>query len=86
MPRTKPLVADQKIDYQRQVLTEHCDLLLYRHKISKAQVASYLGITRQALNSQFATGRVTLPTFMAIVSLTDAEPMEVKQMLKVGGL
>lgn len=86
MPRIRPYITDQKIDYQRRVLTEHCDRLLRNNKISKTKVASVLGISPQAVHTQFANGKITLPTFMAVVSLTDAEPMEIKSILKVGEL
>lgn len=85
MPRTKGFTNEQKIEHQRELLSDRLDLLLYKNKIPKKKVAEYVGISNQALCKQFRDNVITIPVLMAVITLTDAEAGSVEKMLKIGG-
>lgn len=84
MPRIKGLTNEQKVDYQRVLLAERLDFALYKSKISKSMLAYYIGITPQAVCKQFAKKRISTEVIIAVVTLTNLEPEEVKRMLTIG--
>ena len=83
MPRIKGLSMAQKTDYQKKVLTDHCVLLLQKNHIKKAQIAEAVGITPQAVSNQFSKNNLSTDVVIAIISMTNPEAEEVKNMMFV---
>lgn len=83
MPRIRGLTSDKKVEYQRQLLTHKCDVLLYDAGVSKAEVADYMDCSVQAIYKQFKTNAITLPVLIAVATLTNATD-ELVGYLKVG--
>lgn len=77
------LTAQQKFIRQREKMSDDCDFLLFRKKISHSKVADFIGITPQAVNQQFRDKRVTIETAMAVFYLTDADANEIKKIMKM---
>lgn len=77
------LTAQQKFIRQREKMSEECDVLLLRKKISHSKVANFIGISPQAVNQQFRDRKVTVETVMAVFYLTDADADEIKKIMKM---
>ena len=86
MPRTIGFSTKQKMDHQNDVLIDDLELLLFKNKISKSKVAKEMGITPQAVCSQFKNKSITIPVLMMIITLTNAPAETVKNMLEVKGI
>lgn len=84
MPRVKGFISRQKVDYQHMVLSEKCRTLMFEKKITQKQVAEYLDITPTAVYKQFKSGYITLPLFMAVITLTNADQETINDLVKVG--
>jgi predicted transcriptional regulator len=77
------LTPQQKFLRQRRRMSEECDVLLFRKKLSHTQVAEFMGITPQAVNQQFRDHKVTVDTAMAVFYLTDAKPEDIANIMKM---
>nr|DAG30960.1 MAG TPA: putative transcriptional regulator [Caudoviricetes sp.] len=83
MPRVKGLTTEQKIDYQKNRLAETCELLMRRNHVKKTEIADLLGVTPQAVSYQFRNNQISMEVFMCVVTLTNAEPEKIKELLTI---
>lgn len=86
MPRIKPLVPKQKIEYQRKVLTERCERIMRSEDISKTKVASYLEISPQSVAQQFQRKHITMEVFITVCTLANINGDVLGEIVKVGDL
>ncbi|MBQ0009122.1 MAG: hypothetical protein KBS97_02485 [Firmicutes bacterium] len=82
MPRVA-LTQQQKFKNQRAVLTEHCDLLLYKNHLHKKDVAEFVGLTPDAVCKQFQSKAITVEVAMAVFYLTNAGAEEIESGMKM---
>ena len=64
-------------------MSEECDVLLCRKKISHTKVADFMGITPQAVNKQFRDRNITVDTAMAVFYLTDTSAEDIQRIMKM---
>lgn len=83
MPKVIPLTSELKVEYQQEKLTDDCELLMKKKKVTKKQVAELLGCTPQNVSYQFRCSNITLPVLIAIATLTDADEKWIGERLKV---
>lgn len=65
MPKIKPLIAEQQIEYEWEQLSLKIMLDCKRLKIKNTDLAKEIGITSQAVSKQFNERRVQVPTILA---------------------
>jgi len=85
MPRVKALTPDQKIREQHRIASEQCKRLMRLNGIKQKDLARKTGLTQSAISYQLK-GCISLPLLIAIVSMANAEPEELKKMIEIGGL
>ena len=64
-------------------LAETCELLMRRNHIKKTEIADLLGVTPQAVSYQFRNNQISMEVFMCVVTLTNAEPEKIKELLTI---
>lgn len=82
MPKTIPLIADKKIEYQKTQAGDICRGLLWKNHVTQKQVAEVLGISPQAICKQFKSESLTLETVMAVIYLCHPDANEIEHIMK----
>lgn len=85
MPRVKALTSEQKIIQQQKIVSERCKQLMRINNIRQVDLARKTGLTQAAISYQL-NGNISLPLMIAIVSMSKAEPEELKKMIEIGEL
>lgn len=83
MPRIKGFTPEQKVEHQRILLAERCSMLLSKAHLTKSDVARYLNTSPQSICQQFKNNSITTSVLIAVLTLTDAEPDVIVNMMKV---
>lgn len=83
MPRIKGFTAEQKVEHQRKLLAERCSILLAKAHLTKSDVARYLDTSPQSVCQQFKKNSITTSVLIAVLTMTDAEPDVIVDMMKV---
>jgi predicted transcriptional regulator len=83
MPKVRGLTVAQKIDYQRERISDVCEFALIKARVSKTEVAEYVGVTPQAVWNQFRNKKLTTEVLMASVTLSGMDAETVKNMLTI---
>lgn len=65
MPRVKPLVVEQQVDYELTKLSEQVISELAITGIKKKELAELCGITPGALSQQLSSKKITIHTYLA---------------------
>ena len=65
MPKVKPLIAEQQIEYEWEQLSLKIMLDCKTLKIKNTDLAKEIGVTPQAISKQFNERRVQVPTILA---------------------
>jgi hypothetical protein len=83
MPRVRGFTTRQKLDFQMKHTAESCEILLLKNRISKKDVAEFVGISPSAVCHQFKERRITLEVLISVISLTNVDPEGIKNLLVV---
>ena len=83
MPRIKGFTPEQKVEHQRKMLAERCSMRLSKAHLTKSDVARYLDASPQSICLQFKNNSITTSVLIAVLTLTDAEPDVIVNMMKV---
>lgn len=73
MPRCRPLIKEQQIEYDLKVLTEQLLSDIATKNIKKKDIAQLSGVTPGALSQQLSKRQMTIKTFLAWQRLKDGE-------------
>jgi predicted transcriptional regulator len=65
MPKVRPLVDDQKVDYEWKKLSEKVIAEIAVSGIKKKKLAEISGVTPAAISTQLSRKRITIQTFLA---------------------
>lgn len=85
MPRVKALTPDQKIRQQQKLISDECKRMMRVNNIRQVDLARKTGLTQAAISYQL-NGNIKLPLFIAIASLANTEPEDLKKLIEIGGL
>lgn len=71
MPKVRPLIAEQQIEYEWEQLTLKIMLDCKARRITNKALAKEIGVTPQAISKQFIERRIQTPTILAYERLKE---------------
>ena len=71
MPKVRPLIAEQQIEYEWSKISEAIYLDCKRLGIKNKDLAEVIGVTPEAISHQFSNRRVQMPTRIAYEKLRE---------------
>lgn len=80
-PKIKGLTIEQKVEYQRKRVSEECEFQMMKQRIKKTDIARCIGVTPQAVAYQFRNKSISVDVLIAVVTLSDMDPANIKDML-----
>lgn len=80
MPKVKPLVRKDNVQYNKDLMIKRCKLLMWEYNIKNKDICQLTGLSPSYVSEQFSQNKMTFDVYIAVQMLvaekTNTEFME----------